>query len=1441
MEAAGIGWLAQSILSSPLIGKPPDPWVREAGLAEEIEGLTSAIKGVRVVVSAVDGRELGNEPLAESLADLKEVLYDAANVVDDLDYHRLKQAASTLMVDADILPTSSSRGKRQRSKAWDHFVVIRDGNGNPEKAKCKYCQSVVQCKTINGTGVLSRHIKSAGCREMASHQQQEPSSSIGNGTRTIGNPSRSKRMRIDHDSTQVTTDNTNPWNKEEISSRLQEIINQLQGIQGGLRGILEILGLDSAATLSKSRSTTHDPCRRTSNLVQRKIYGRAAEKKFIINLIREHKSAAGVTVVPIVGIGGVGKTALAQVVYNDPAVGNQFDLRIWIWVSNMFDEVRLTREMLNFVSREIHQGLCSFAKLQEVLKSNIKSKRVLLVLDDVWDDRNDSRWDQLLAPFTSDGANNNLILMTTRKPSFAKRRGTTEPIKLSALGKDDFYLLFKVCAFGDENYKEEESLRDIGQQIVQKLKGNPLAAQTAGSILREHLSIEHWTRNLRNEYWKSLQLTSGIMPALKLCYDGMPFHLQQCFSYCSIFPYNYQFPAEELIHMWISQGFVKRDSSSECLEEIGKSYLTDLVNLGFFEQVEEIEQVICLGTQTSYAISGLMHDLARVVSRAECSTIDGIYCNEILPHVHHFSILTDFVYLTDDQTHNISRSEKFEEKIRIAFTSVKTLRTLVLIGQYDSFFFKVFKEVFQKEHHLRVLHLSATSVDSHSFMCSWVNHTHLRYLKLEAVHVELGSPSQVKSKFSHQILDGWLTSLQIIHLENCGQGWILPCLERFPFLTRLKLSNMEEVREVSVPSLEELVLVEMPDLENCFCTSLGDMNSSLRVLEIRGCPALKMFNLLEKHHSFKMENNAWLPSVTKFVICDCPHLQVLAPLRPSTAFSELLIRRVSTFLTMKCFSMETFEIRPNCLLGESSGVIRLDDKILAFHNLRDLKHLEIKGCKNLVSISLISLSHLVSLESLSIENCAKLFSSDILSPHTHEDVIAAEYNALPYLESLSIVSCGITGKWLSLMLRHAPAMKELVIHDCPKLTELRIEGGGNSQSNLILASEASSSGYQNDLSASSAQDGLWCVPLNITSSLKKITIRECPSLTFDGSREGFVGFTSLEYLQIWECPELFSSLVHERLLLPQSLSEIALFMYSQETLQPCFPNNHTCLKDLEVRHSQRLKSLTLHSCKSLAALHGMESLGTLRSLALYENSTLEFLQLESFTLLEDLRIYYCTSLLTLEGLRSTMNLRCLRVVRSPIEALTSAGESYELIDGIFPRLESLTIDDSSRLMTSFYKGLTCLQQLELYSLEEERLTDEQERAFLLHRSLQNLQFMHCDDLLNLPAGLHGLPSLKTLMIYNCNHISRPPKEGLPLSLEKLLLCYCDDLVDLPAGLHSLPSLKTLKIECCHRISQLPKEGLPPSLEELEINYCSKKLSKQCRSLATSKLKVKITG
>ncbi|XP_073361976.1 uncharacterized protein [Aegilops tauschii subsp. strangulata] len=1309
----GIGWLALAILSSPLIDKH-DPWVSEAGLAEEMEGLKSEIKGVHMVVSAVKGRALGNEALAGSLVHLKEVLYDAGNLVDDLNYYRLQQGKP-----ASIDPTSSSRGKRLRSKAWDHFVVTRDGNDNPVHAECKYCHTIVQCKTKYGTGVLSRHVKSASCMEITralpSHQPQDSSSSISNVTGeampvSVCNSSSRKRMRIGHESTQVTTDNTNLWNKDGFSSRLRELINQLQGIQGDVRRVLNIPVLDSVAASNHRWSTTYDTCRRTSSLHQRKMYGRFAEKKFIIKLISQHKSAGGVTVLPILGIGGIGKTALAQLVYNDPAVENQFDHKIWIWVSNNFDEVRLTREMLDFVSQETHGGLCNLAKLQEILKVG-----------------------PAVGSFKSDNANNNLILMTTRKPSVAKRRGTAEPIKLGPLEKDDFWLLFKAHAFGDENYEEQESLSGIGQKIAQKLKGNPLAAQTAGALLREHLTVEHWTNGLKNEDWKSLHLSSGIMSSLKLCYDELPFPLQQCFSYCSIFPYGYQFPAEELVCMWISHGFVKLDDSSASLKDTGWYYLTDLVNLGFFEQV----------------ISSMI---------------------------------------------NIPCSKMFQEKLRSSFTSVTKLR---------------------------------------------VNHRHLQYLKLQDSHVELGSSPQVSSKFFNRVLDGWLTSLQTIHLENCGECWIVPSLKRLPSLTRLFLRNMRKVREVSFPSLEELVLVEMSELESCICTSLGDMNSSLRVLDIRNCHALKMFDLIEKHHSFKMKSS-WLPNLRKFVVRDCPHLEVLIPLRPSATFYELLISGVSTSLTMDRFYMETFEIRTNSLLGESSGEMILDEKILAFHNLRDLKCLEISFCRNLTSIPLISFHQLVSLESLTITGCTKLFSSDVVSAHTHEDMIAADYIALPCLESLRIFSCGITGKWLSLMLQHAPVVKELMLKDCKKLTQLWIEEEENAQLNLNPASEASSSGYQNGLSASSAPDGLWCIPSNLTTSLKKITISGCPHLIFDVAR-----LTSLEELQILgDCPKMLSSLVHRGLLLPQSLEQIAIYEYPQETIQPCFLNNRTCLKKIQLFYSSALNSLMLHSCtsledltiigcKSLTALHGMESLRTLRGLALQSNSSLKFLELKPLTLLEDLHIVHCTLLAPLEGLRSLVNLRHFKVV----ESLTGFGESC---DGtIFPRLENLTIDMLSRLTTPFCKGLTCLQRLELYDLKEARLTDEQEKALLLHRSLQDLHFLNCDDLVHLPARLHSLPSLKRLKIGWCPRISELPKEGLPPSLEKLVIVCGDDLEDLPADLHSLPSLKKLKIECCKGLSRLPKEGLPPSLEQLVVKDCGSKLSKQCRLLATSKLKVKI--
>jgi hypothetical protein len=573
-----------------------------------------------------------------------------------------------------------------------------------------------------------------------------------------------------------------------------------------------------------------------------------------------------------------------------------------------------------------------------------------------------------------------------------------------------------------------------------------------------------------------------------------------------------------------------------------------------------------------------------------------------------------------------------------------------------------------------------------------------------------------------------------VHPENFGEPQILPFLERLRCLTKLTLSNMPNVTELSVPSLEELVLSHMPKLKTC--TSVGDLKSSLRVLKIKHCPALVVLDLFQKVHNYETEQNSWLPSMKKLSIRGCPNLRVMIPIPPSPTYleiqvlvSHIMIKANSVFCKCSCEN------------------ITLDEKFLSFHNMRDLMYLDIKGYYNRLTISLRTFGHLISLKILKIYKCSKIIYSD-------EDLIPSNAGALPSLESLCIELCEITGKWLSMMLRQSQTLKELYLGGCPKLTQLQIEDDKNIQSNLTSAWEASPTGYYSV--TASDPDGLCRIPFNLTSSLKKITMIDCPNLIFDGIRKDLAGFTSLEQLKIWSCPKLLLSLVHNdgqengRWLLPQSLEELYISDYSHETLRPCFVDNITHLKKLEVTGSLDLESLQLDSCTAM-----------------------RYLEIDD-----------CDSLTALEGLRSLVNLRELLVLRSPVLAsLATSAES----------LESLRITEASLLTTSFFEGLSCLQSLTLEGLEETSLTDEQERALLRHGSLQELVFI------------------------------------------------MSELVDLPAGLHSLPSLKTLKINNCWRILGLPNEGLPPSLEELEIEGCRDGLSAQCRSLATDRLRVKIDG
>ncbi|KAF7011147.1 hypothetical protein CFC21_025486 [Triticum aestivum] len=177
MEAA-IAWLVQTILATLLIDKL-DAWIRQVGLADDVEKLKSEIRRVKMVVSAVKERGIRNESLDESLALLVERLYEADDVVDELDYYRLQElvegARPRLPADPTVLvpsnlpiqgegatrnePEGNSAGK-SRSVVWENFTVTETVDRKSAKAVCRHCGNEFKCDTkINGTSSMKKHLE----------------------------------------------------------------------------------------------------------------------------------------------------------------------------------------------------------------------------------------------------------------------------------------------------------------------------------------------------------------------------------------------------------------------------------------------------------------------------------------------------------------------------------------------------------------------------------------------------------------------------------------------------------------------------------------------------------------------------------------------------------------------------------------------------------------------------------------------------------------------------------------------------------------------------------------------------------------------------------------------------------------------------------------------------------------------------------------------------------------------------------------------------------------------------------------------------------------------------------------------------------------------------------------------------------------------------------
>ncbi|XP_034198139.1 putative disease resistance protein RGA1 [Prunus dulcis] len=200
--------------------------------------------------------------------------------------------------------------------------------------------------------------------------------------------------------------------------------------------------------------------------------------KIIITILTDSNlDQENLSVMPIVGMAGLGKTTVARSLFNKDSIGGHFEKKIWVCVSNTLE----VNSILSWILEYLNPTKAGIQRLDALLKNlvqELEKKRYFLVLDDVWNE-DPQKWSNLMTCLSKlRSAQGSVVIVTTRSASVASITKKVIPMYvLRSLSVDDCWDILKKRAFPDGNAPIAKDLETIGREIARKCAGIPLTAK----------------------------------------------------------------------------------------------------------------------------------------------------------------------------------------------------------------------------------------------------------------------------------------------------------------------------------------------------------------------------------------------------------------------------------------------------------------------------------------------------------------------------------------------------------------------------------------------------------------------------------------------------------------------------------------------------------------------------------------------------------------------------------------------------------------------------------------------------------------------------------------------------------------------------------------------------------------------------------------------------